>query len=222
MTRTQGTLIAYLIVLLFIGASSACRSRSKNSGATVKSSGVPIGQFKGYNRINSLIKSRLLDAGSSNRYFDLGYVFLGGASRELAILMGDFTEATGRPSYVNGEPNPVSMMLWDTALTGFSESIGGYCPNGPTDSPRADYPLNARGAQLVKAICSNWPNGLTDAQLHDLWTWVMSFDAPESAETEWKASILDAGSPLRQMPAKAGIKAMMRTIFLNPWFLLET
>ena len=131
--------------------------------------------------------------------------------------MGSFTDASGRQSYVNGEPNAVSMTLWDTALTGLAEKISGIC----TDTPGNIY-LNVRGVQAIKAVCLAWPTGVSDAQLHELWSWVMSFDAPESAEADWKAAILDAdGLPIRQLPATEGVAAILRTIFMNPWFLLE-
>jgi hypothetical protein len=214
-------LIIYFALISVMASSVACRSRDRKNGAAVKGSGVPVGQFKGYQRINTLIRSRLLDT-SANRYFDLGSAFLGGNSQGLSILMGGFAEGAGRPSYVNGEPNAISMMLWDTALTGLAESIASHCQDNPTDYLISAYSLNTRGSKAIKSICTVGPNALTDAQLHDLWMWVMSFDAPELVEAEWKAAILEPNSPIRKMPAKDAIKAIMRTIFLNPWFLLET
>ena len=186
-----------------------------------------MGQYRGYQRINALIRSRLLEPGAAGRSFDLGGTFLGSYSSDrfpsdMAILMGSFTDASGKLSFVNGEPNAVSMTLWDTALTGFAGMMSGYCVDAPGAGLPVLYQLNARGAQAIKSVCTAWPNGVTDVQLHELWSWVMSFDAPESAEADWKAAILDPASPIRQLPAKDGVAAIMRTIFVNPWFLLES
>jgi hypothetical protein len=225
--RKQKFLKAVLIALFVAPVASSCQTSNKNKGSTTKSVGVPVGQFRGYQRINALIRSRLLEPGGLGRSFDLGGTFLGAYSSdrypsELALLMGSYTDASGKQSYVNGEPNAVSMTLWDTALTGFAGMMSGYCSDAPGAGALIQPPLNVRGAQALRSVCAAWPNGVTDAQLHELWSWVMLFDAPESAEADWKAGILDPASPIRQLPAKDGVAAIMRTIFLNPWFLLES
>ncbi len=215
MRRKQKFFKALLIASFVAAGASSCQTSRKNKGSTTKSVGVPVGQFRGYQRINALIKSRMIEPGEQSRGFDLSGRFLG--SYDLALLMGSFTDASGKQSYVNGDPNVVSMTLWDTALTGFAGMMSGYCVDAPSS-----YGLNVRGVQAIKSACTAWPNGVTDAQLHELWSWVMSFDAPESAESDWKAAILDPASPIRQLPAKDGVAAVMRTIFMNPWFLLES
>jgi len=225
--RKQKILKALLIASFVTTGVSSCQTSRKNKGSTTKSVGVPVGQYRGYQRINALIKSRLLEPGAAGRSFDLGGTFLGSYSSDrfpsdMAILMGSFTDASGKLSFVNGEPNAVSMTLWDTALTGFAGMMSGYCGDAPGAGAPVGYPLNVRGAQAIRSVCAVWPNGVTDAQLHELWSWVMSFDAPESAEADWKAAILDPASPIRQLPAKDGVAAIMRTIFVNPWFLLES
>lgn len=218
--------IKKLICIVMTGLLSvgfvACQSRKKVATSQIKNSGIPVGNLKGYQKINGIVKSRLV-ATSQSQYFDLAGTYLGSFGSEqfpsdLAILMGSFTNSEGGRSYVNGEPNTVNVTLWDSVLLSLSKDMSSHCDG---QAPVAYYRFKDSIKTTLKSMCDGWPNSITEENLQALWFVVMSYDASDAAAKDWKISIMEGAPELSKLPPKEGVSALLRTIFMNPWFLLE-
>lgn len=221
-----------IIGLLALATLFNCRTTDKSSRSGLRASGVPVGQLKGYQKISSIIRARILKQGAEgNRYFDLSGRYFSSMSASfypspVALLMGSFTQSDAATSYKNGTPNSVNMMLWNTALSELAYDMSLTCAKPDEflslSRGRSAIILGDQLTNTIAEFCGAWPLKITDDHMHKLWIAIMSYDAPQSAEIFWRQSVLDAASPYRAMNGREATSGVIRSILLNPWFLLET
>ncbi len=205
MRNLVSTLLPTLCLVAALGCSDA---RVSLSGA--KATGNRIGYLRGFRAIDQVVKARLVDADPSG-YWDVGSLLEGRSfSADLTgfrILLGGFGPASAHAEFQNGAPNAVNMLLWELILGRLADTLAkNACGSG---IPDAFVTVRAEALEVLKPLCAG-PQ--TPVALQSLWFLVMGFESPPEELDTWAEAF--AG---KQLPPKD----LLRSLFLNPYFLLE-
>ncbi len=193
-------------------------SRLKDS-SEIKAAGNRVGEFKGIFATNRIIVTRLFKAGELK--FDLTRYLGGDAS--LIELLGVYSNIGPLNDFRNGTPNSLNMLLWNMALSGLSKDIAESCGTQQIVIEkfiRIDY--NPHFADRLGALCKEPVIDFKNEEsLLNFWWAVQGFDAPREEYVAWRDFFMSPQSPYAKASSKEVINAMLKTMFLNPYFLLE-
>jgi len=213
--KLQGLGLAIGISLAIF--SSSCTRDSEPS--TIKVAGGRVGQFKGHFAIDKILIARLFQGTAIN--FGISQYL--GYEGSLLQLMGGYSEIGPANDFRNGTPNALNMLLWQIAFAGLSEDLANACvsPTLISDGIGVNQ-FNDSFAGRLKTMCA-WPNVevKTETNLLNFWWAVQGFDAPREEFEAWRDFFLSPESPYAQASNKEALTAMLKTMFLNPYFLLE-
>lgn len=191
--------------------------------STVMSSGRPIGEIRGTELINKMIRTRLLDADvMSTSSFGIEKV-AGYEIYSLKAMLGQYTEGTPTIEFRGGEPNPFGLLLWQQVIARFAEGLAGTCESGSGQVSFYDgtsVTLAPAFNDSLLAACS-WSaeEAGRKAVAGKLWRGMAGFSAPEE-ETAF-ASFFGTDASVSDMSGKDRVAAMVIATFLNPHVLLE-
>ena len=138
------------------------------------------------------------------------------------------------------------MLLWFVAFDGLAHDLAQICVLGPNPTPSPSpspspspvpgevaapkttgstavatiLQLNDGYKNQLLALCA-WPNSSSrnEATLSALWDATMSFDAPPTEFEAWRDYYL--GEQFATADSPTALNAMLKAIFLNPYFLLR-
>jgi len=175
--------------------------------------------FRGYAEINEIIKARVMQPCD----FELGQ-YLGEAEPEaqvggLTSLLGAFRRDHDlNPTFSNGHPNSLTLVLWSVLLGRLSDDLGGFCE--PRVTSHAGIVLSEGYRQALMPICSaprSRPPGLVALKAY--WDVIMGFDAPDDEFHAWMDfAQKDFG---RDPTAREAVSRMTLAAWLSPYFLLR-
>jgi hypothetical protein len=205
--------VSFSLLLL----SAGCTRDSESS--TIKVAGGRVGQFKGHDAINRILVARLFQGSSG----DFGLSRYLSYQSSLPPLMGGYSEIGLTNDFRNGTPNALNMLLWQIAFAGLSEDLANACISPTLMSEGiGGNRFNDSFAGRLKALCS-WPSPevKNETNLLNLWWAVQGFDAPREEFVAWRDFFLNSESPFAQASSRETLIAMFKTMFLNPYFLLE-
>ena len=217
--RTTMGLLGSVIVGLSVGCFLLSCQPDNQTQSAVKGGGNTIGNYRGIDKVDQGLAGRLvakLPAQPLSRYI----------SYDLKGLMGTYTTYRGNVVFENGLPNQMNSMLWDLVIKNFSRDIGSLCLQDPSKrSEKATETLKSLKPEVtarLKSLCS-WPEASVknETLLSQLWLTFMSYDAPESEFLVWKDYFLNEGSPYASTGGQETLTAMITSMLLNPYFLLE-
>lgn len=216
--------IAAGVIALLMATVPACRESESESLSQLKAGGNRVGEYKGHVAINQIIQTRFLEPGVTSRSFAIGrylddYI---NESTSLSALLGRFSGEASTNEFRNGRPNSLNMLLWQIALSKLATEVALSCRDANAPQNLGLYPYNASFAARLKPLCS-WPSpeAKQEAKLLDLWQAVMGFDAPKQEFDAWRDYFLAPTSPFANASRDDSLKAMIRSMLLSPYFLLE-
>ncbi|MBP9706410.1 MAG: hypothetical protein KBD78_02135 [Oligoflexales bacterium] len=217
-------ILQYLTVSSLLFMLLSCNSSNETANYAVKSEAKPIGQFKGYTAIENHLNLAIMPADIEMYRKIRLEVYLGDSL--MLPLLGSYSDDGSNSEYRNGAPTPVNTLLWQNALSKLAENLAQSCEAdkiyAPGDSIYLSRDYNKNFASILAEICM-WPlpNAKNEDALLNLWLIIMGFEAPESEYKAWRDFYLDKNSPFANADAQTTSTSMFKTMFLNPYFLLE-
>ena len=175
--------------------------------------------LQGFSQVNKNLQDRLFSADVPNP-FSLGR-YIGGSN--IGKLMGYYQGNGLTSGFYNSQPNATNMLLWYLAFEGLSTDLSKICqkPEQTSENPSGVIlQLNDFYKSKLQGLCA-WPEtqSRNETALSALWLATMSYDAPQEEYDAWKAFLLS--DEFLHVNSEAAIKAMLKSIFLNPYFLLR-
>jgi hypothetical protein len=209
-----------LISILLLSMGCSLKNTEDNSYSELKEiRGGRVGEFKGYEALNLYIIDHFFDLEVEvSRSFHLG-VFIG-AYRDLngiATILGGFSGDGVENDFRNGKPNGMNTAVWKLAVKRFVYNLVDCA--SPDDRKRGHYKISRHLRDLIVKTCQ-WPQ-VEKPYLTDLWTLLMGYQAPKSERDAWMALYLDVDSPFKEETGEDTLRAMIMTIMLNPYFMLN-
>jgi len=182
-----------------------------------------IGNYRGYEIINQVIKDRMIHKGAEFELSD--YLqkkphgndlesFIESTSGNLQVLLGRNTGNGLKSGYQNAQPNSINMLLWYLVVNGLADDVASNC-EGETDRFNRDV------TESMTKICA-WPDPISkdDETLRGIWNLAMQYDAPEDEYLKWKEYILGADVAASKDRREA-VLTLFVSAFYNPYFLLQ-
>ena len=127
--------------------------------------------------------------------------------------MGAFIEQDGEVRFVNGEPNPLNILIWDIAMQGLAHNLVDFC-----DGRGARLRLKKELKELIQSTCQSYPN-ISKEQILDLWMIFIGFLAPFE-EAEEFVSFYSAG--LKKIEdGETWLFNVFHSLLMHPYFLLQ-
>lgn len=207
--------IAALGLVFF--STNGCHGERQES-STLKSLGNRTGQLRGFIAINQAIRDRMLADDPTSQFFSVGsYIGQGGTNLEgVSVILGGFTGIGPANRFRNGQPNAMNLLLWDRALTGFAKSLSFVCVTNSFSGVNVKPEFSA---QLVR-LCT-WPSDDAKAVMNNVWDTAMGLNDFDTEKDEWKEFFQSDSSPYKDATSFETVEAMLRAVFLHPFFLLE-
>ena len=210
--------LSFSLAFSLLLSSSSC-SRTKDS-SEIKAAGNRVGEFKGIVATNKILNTRLFKQGG-NFQFDVSLYL--DRQTSLIELLGVYSNIGPLNDFRNGTPNSLNMLLWNLVFSGLSKDIAESCGTPQLvieGSIKIDY--NQSFAERLGALCKGPVLDLKNEEsLLNFWWSVEGFDAPREEYLAWRDFFMSPQSPYANAPSKEAIQAMLKTMFLNPYFLLE-
>ncbi len=182
--------------------------------SAAQAAGPGAAEFRGYMKVNDLVRERLLERGSDfelSQYLGQSYDPFG---TNLLDLLGTHKSGFAGGRFRNGTPNSLNMLIWHMLFSKLATDVSLLCTG------EAVLPFSVGFRKAAAPFCefpfrmANW-----DDQLFTLWLTVMNFDAPLTEYQEWrKFWISPQASALRGPEA---LEWMVLSIVNNPYFLLR-
>lgn len=163
-------------------------------------------QFKGWVTVWKEVSARIAPPGMP---LDVDQ-FL--PAEDMEDLLGTWSSFGSEHTFRNGVPNPLNMMIWRVALTGFAEAVAASCT-----TPRLAFDKTFQAT--LSALCT-WPAPLarSDEVLRAFWIGIEGYDAPESEYVAWRDFIRQTYA---NRPASEALRAMTFAATMHPSFLLH-
>jgi hypothetical protein len=170
------------------------------------------GEYRGYYAVNRLVKTQILapDAGLNlGRYLNEDTEYPDSLSGLLGAYLGG-----SESEFRNGQPNPLSFLLWTTILRGFSQEVGSVCT-----VPAKSKLFETEFARLILRACAD-PRAFAavESNLRLFWTRLTAFEVPGDEFDKWLPFA-------RERAAQAGpqeaVSDWVLGAQLNPYFLLQ-
>lgn len=182
------------------------------SPSELQVAGRKVGTLKGLEALRDQMRSRLFPAGSS-RELDLRK-FLSEDPEEsagLSFLLGAFNQIAGYSFQERATPNPVNAFLWEIVSEGISNELAVEICSGTKST------FEPKFFSAALALCKT--SDPTAAR--NLWMSVMRYDAPEAELNLWMQEESAADGILQVEKDEARLAALLHSIFMNPYFILE-
>jgi hypothetical protein len=213
MRRSHQKIIARLALISALFTGGGC-ARSRDQASSIKATGNRIGYLRGFSRIDQIAKSRLLEL-EPGGFLDIGSLLEGGSfSSDLVgfrLLLGGFGPESARGAFENGAPNAVNIFLWQVVLGRLADGLAKGACDG-SGSVALSFGLAAIRTDALNSLKPLCAGTHASAELQSLWTLVMGFEPPAAELDAWLAVFADKPVPLADL---------LRSLFLNPFFLLE-
>ena len=198
-----------IFTIVFLNIILSCQG-SIPENSTTYSNGRPKGSLIGIAGFDSYIRPNFF----KNSDFSLAYYFI---DYRLAPLLGSYSHNGGSAVFKNGNPNTLNIHLWDKLIHGFSESLTNIC-DGETASNYKIGEYKEGALSVIKNICSD---DFSIGDLESAWLLVMGYRAPYSEYVAWLNFYETSGADILRLPAKQRVYSVVKSIMLNPYFLLE-
>lgn len=209
------------VVSLLLGLSS-CNNQAPLSSTTKAPHGNAIGGYKGYNAINADLNQRVF------KNVDI-IIFLQPSAPlqeigPLSSLLGSFSGQGSGNKFTNGTPNATNMLLWNLLMTNLAKHIGEQCDHVRNKTTAyiggQAIELQPIFKNILSFLC---PMGKeTNAPILDLsqtfWLQVMGYQASYDEYQAWLQYVSDNKEGLS---GKDRVEAMMLSLLMNPYYLLE-
>ncbi len=185
-----------------------CMIGTAPQAARAASGGKQVGQFRGYFTVEAILRDQIFER-SDTQFFEL-YRFLGYTYVHIKTLLGSFDEGV----FMAGDPNAFNMYLWDNLWSKTAEQVSLVC-NPQSDIPRV-FPIRSSFEPLVLDLCrdSQTPS------LQEIWIQLVGFGASQEFEA-WRNALDEYGITSINDPQKR-VMLVFYTLFLNPYFMLES
>ena len=210
----------FVVVIAATSAVLGACSEHRTDTSRLDSAGAPLGAFRGYESVSSILRQRLLDPDdAATGRFELG-VFLG--TRDplgLPALFGGFSGDGPDLAYRNGVPNAMNVAAWYLVAQRLTDQLAKSCAT-PAVKLNDTYALAPEIKDSLQSLCA-WPE-TSDDELARFFDDMMGAFAPPSEKERWLAFL----TSLRDMPPGVAtgasvVKTASATIFLHPNFLLQ-
>ena len=179
--------------------------------ATVFADGIRHAQFRGWTVIGEDLSTRLGVRLNMDRYLP---------AEGLDQLMGTWGASGSHNSFLNGLPNSLNILIWQTALRSLARDLAANC------KPRGQgLAVSAAFRATLQSLC-RWPapTAKDPVLLEKFWRSLMGgYVPPPDVATElnaWMAFFLNASSFKDKTDAAEVVEAMTLAILMNPYFLL--
>ena len=168
------------------------------------------GQYRGYVAVQDEIRRNFFRSGSDFSLANL--IGQRNPDGSLMLLIGAYESNGGR--YINGNPNALSMVVWNMLAQSMSLALSQECGGGGRFSAK----LNARAKERIYDVCQ-WADGkeLSEEQAIEVWRLVVGFSAPKHEFENWKTYL---GS-LQKMDRAESTKNLWMSLLLHPYFLMD-
>ena len=182
--------------------------------STAMAAGPGAAEFRGYVKVNDLVRERLLESGSNfelSLYLGQNYDPFG---TNLLDLLGTHKSGFAGGRFRNGTPNSLNMLIWHMLFSKLATDVSLLCTG------EAALPFSVGFKNAAEPFCefpyraTNW-----DDQLFTLWLTVMNFNAPLSEYEEWRKFWLSPSAANLRGPE--ALEWMVLSIVNNPYFLLR-
>lgn len=205
------------LLILALLCLSSCRMRQE--GSSPKTLGVPTGQYRGWQRIDAVLASRLFKGEKIlSRYFpndDDGYNPNPTVGAE--GYTGSFMGENLKSRYHSGVPSPMANLTWYVVFSSMSSELAMSCSDSYKTLKDKKVTFTKDFETAFAEFCQTGDPRRSDTVLENIWLAVMQYDAPRSEFEEWQIFV-------RKLPAtnsQQKIREALLAMFLNPYFLLE-
>ena len=181
-----------------------------------------VGQFRGTQAFTESIVRRLFVGTAS---FNIGPylgISINPYGENLSDLLGIYLARGTNSQFVNAEPNPVNLLLWEIVAQGLSRDLGSLCAF-PGGGPSLLSGMGTLKPELIAAardLCQ-WSDtsARSEAKLEALWLALMRYDAPEAEYLAFRDFFMAAP----QLDENSGVHlaSMVYAVLMNPYFVLR-
>jgi hypothetical protein len=217
--RLRNTLNKFLGFLGFICSLSFLSCNLSEPKSSLKGGGNFVGNYRGVVKIEAVLTSRI--SAPKPESFLNGYLV-----ESLRSQLGTYSTDRGNVVFENGNPNELNSMLWDLVLSNLAKDLSSICSGEEVSKDSRTMNTLNRIRPDISSIFLNickWPEESVknETTVLPLWLSLMGYDAPQSEYMAWRDYFLNANSPYSQISGEETLRAMIRSILLNPYFLLE-
>lgn len=196
--------------------------RLKEPEADLLTTGISTGQLRGYFAVEADIKNRMLAPTLRDKFFLGDYLgdkdIRSGQVTGLSGFLGSYQGEKDSNKYRSGDPNALNMMLWNIVISGIATDASQHCL---ADGKPLAFRDTQFSTQLTKICTWPSPDAAQPETLAGLWDTVMGYDVPKSEFNSWKNAILSADSPMLKLSGADATYALVKSILMNPYFLIQ-
>ncbi len=216
MGTASGLTIAALLML-----ASACGLNSAGNTSRVFDGGTRPGQYKGFDSVQEQLRQRLFIESFQDRF--LLQLVIEDPLGSLRPLMGLFIGDSGGNRFVNGEANPMNVLLWSATLERLAALLSQNCdPETPDEN--SYYPGTLLYDNLRENIRANLASvcerSATSEHLSDLWISLIGFQADREALTAY-VELLETTQQQENISSHDLVKGALFSILMHPEMLLK-
>ncbi len=204
-------------LLLMTGCTAPDEASSLHAG------GSRIGLFKGIDAITEMLRIGTIHPDDRDNFDFRKIVDEGNVVDPLSPLLGAFVGGSGDSKMDNDEPHSISMMLWKGNFEKLAKIIALNCQHPDAASIKTneiDVRLHPRFAAALLSSCASL-NESTEVS-DDIWNGVMGWEAPAAELEAWKIFLSLNRDAINALSAEERLSMLLMSLFLNPYFLLET
>lgn len=207
----------------------ACTNASHDS-AKLTSEARPVGALKGQLLVSKTLAGRMLDAADSQTsQFRVNHV-VGEGNESISDFLGRFGDSGDSNEFVNGDANPLGILFWEFTMDALAIQLSETCDNDFGENPQpslvgyrqfsnVNYKLSSEFAKNLQTICNFSKSENKEVEGLAFWLSLMGFVAPEE---EFEAWLKFSSQPDLTEDNKLRAKYMIKTLLLNPYFILES
>lgn len=175
--------------------------------------GPQAGQYRGYVEIESTIKRNFFRANAT--FFLANLIGQQNPDGSLMTLLGTYEPNGGR--YVNGNPNALSMLVWNMVAQSMATGLSQEC----VGSGKFRSLFNENANEQVKRVCQ-WAKGksFSEEESQQVWRLVVGYVAPKSEFESWRVFV--SALEKRQSDSHSErAKNLWMSLLLHPYFLMD-
>jgi hypothetical protein len=140
----------------------------------------------------------------------------------LVSFLGGFTEDLAYSKRQNSQPNAINMMLWHVVMFNLAGDLAEVCVDGRGSV--LSHSLQRDFAPILQKVCDEVKTGRPSTEaMTALFNKVMNYQPYTDAElAAWLADFGRAAQDREPKAIKKHIQQMLYSMFMNPFFLLES
>lgn len=215
----------------------SCGGRNSASKSHPASINQPVGQYRGYQTINSTLQSVLLDPlFESTKKFDFTFFAVRGGlilanPSGLQPLLGTWTPGGvfgggGDSVYINGTPTALSAYLYEVMMGNLSERLGLACTQDVLtfattagSGNQTNFVFQKDFLLTARAFCAATSEAEGRAAARKLWQLLIGYEFDDSFETLF--DLVQLTPDFWTLLPEQRLQLLMNTLLLHPVFLLS-